>query len=80
MSAPVTVIVPVVLVKAPPALTLNAPLRLMVALLPLNVPPEFTVVPPVTVSVELPPLKVPADWVYDVVSVSEPAPRLTVPV
>jgi len=41
---------------------------------------EFTVVPPVTVSVELPPLKVPAAWVNDVVNVSEPPPRLTVPV
>ena len=71
---------PVVLVNAPPAATVRPPLRLMVALPPLKVPPEFTVVPPVTVSVELAPLNVPAAWVNDVVNVSEPAPRLTVPV
>src|ERR1700730_4167700 len=45
-TAPVTVRVPLVLVKAPPAFTVNAPLRLMVAAPPLKVPPELTVVPP----------------------------------
>src|SRR6185436_9554972 len=75
----VTVSVAVVLVKEPPAATVRAPFRLMVALLPLKVPPEFTAVVPVTASVEPPALNVPADWVYDVVRVSAPAPMLTVP-
>ena len=60
VTAPVTVRVPLVLVKAPPAFTVSAPVRLRVAVLPVKVPPAFTVVVPVTLVVEVWPLNAPA--------------------